>query len=169
MGPAPAPRPREPPLAGAALAVALVPLTLMGVLLGIVSAFLVPVGARIGGGIPSLGGETGPTSPGGTSAAGRLLAAADGGAGGVPLSVGVALGALGCLGLALLARLTTGERLAGLAPVTGWLVIALLANTSVHGDLVLPAGLEPGVLFLYAGVIGGALGLLPRSLLPGRT
>jgi len=146
VGPAPAPRPREPPLAGAALAVALVPLTLMGVLLGIVSAFLVPVGARIGGGIPSLGGETG-----------------------VPLSVGVALGALGCLGLALLARLTTGERLAGLAPVTGWLVIALLANTSVHGDLVLPAGLEPGVLFLYAGVIGGALGLLPRSLLPGRT
>jgi len=170
----------EPPLAGVALVLALVPLTAMGAVLGTISAFLVPVGFRLGGGVPSVGGAN-VTTPGGTSALPPLvgavhplavhpmavhpLAAADGGAGGVPISLGVGLAFLGCLGLAALARVCTGERLAALAPITGWLVIAVLANMPIHGGLVLPAVLEPGLLFLYAGVVGGCLGLLPQAVL----
>jgi len=170
----------EPPLAGVALVLALVPLTAMGAVLGTISAFLVPVGLRLGGGVPSAGGAS-VTTPGGTSALPPLvgaahpmavhpmavhpLAAADGGAGGVPISLGVGLAFLGCLGLAALARVCTGERLAALAPITGWLVIAVLANMPIHGGLVLPAVLEPGLLFLYAGVVGGCLGLLPQAVL----
>ncbi len=170
----------EPPLAGVALVLALVPLTAMGAVLGTISAFLVPVGFRLGGGVPSVGGAN-VTTPGGTSALPPLvgaahpiavhpmavhpLAAADGGAGGVPISLGVGLAFLGCLGLAALARVCTGERLAALAPITGWLVIAVLANMPIHGGLVLPAVLEPGLLFLYAGIVGGCLGLLPQAVL----
>jgi len=140
----------------------------------------VPVGFRLGGGVPSVGGAN-VTTPGGTSALPPLvgavhplavhpmavhpLAAADGGVGGVPISLGVGLAFLGCLGLAALARVCTGERLAALAPITGWLVIAVLANMPIHGGLVLPAVLEPGLLFLYAGVVGGCLGLLPQAVL----
>jgi hypothetical protein len=149
----------EPPLAGARLLASVAVFALIGAMLGIVSAFLVPTGHRFGvhnGVLPATSAGTG-----GLMAAGPPATTASNG---TLLSLGVILAFAGCLGLGLLARHTAGERIVALAPVSAWLIIALLALTEVRGDLVLPT-IEPGIEFLYAGVIGGALSLLPRNLL----
>lgn len=149
----------EPPLRGAAFGLHIALLTVLGALLGVGSAFAVPVGPRIGVVAGAIDADTG-------APAQALAAAAQGGSYGTLLSLGVAVAFLGVLLLGVAVRVSTGSRLAPLGPVTGWLVVALLALSNVRGDLVLPAMVTPGIAFLFAGVIGGSLTLLPTVLLP---
>lgn len=147
----------EPPLRGIAFGVHIIVLTALGALLGIVTAFAVPFGPRVGV-------VEGPIA---VATAGPLqaLAATQSGSYGTLLSVGVALAFIGVLLIGIMTRKATGSRLAPLGPITGWLIIALLALSDVRGDLVLPAVVTPGIAYLFAGVIGGSITLLPVARL----
>lgn len=150
----------EPPLRGVAYGVHIAVFTVLGVLLGILTAFSVPFGYRVGVTPGPIGG--------GSTAPVQALAAPQGGSYGTLLSVGVLLAFVGVLLLGVVTRKATGSRLAPLGPTTGWLVTALLALSSgpFGGDLLIPAMVTPGIPYLFAGVIGGALTLLPTVLLP---
>ena len=152
----------EPPLRGLAFGLHISAFSVIGALLGIVTAFAVPFGPRVGVVQGPIGDE--PTAPA------QALAAVQSGSFGTLLSVGVVLAFFGVLLVGILARRATGSRLAPLGPITGWLVIALLALSEgpFGGDLVLPAMVTPGIAYLFAGVIGGSVTLLPSAILPAR-
>lgn len=107
------------------LIAALVVTALMGFLLGVIGAFLVPTGPRVGG---------------------------------VLLSVGVAVAVVGVPALARFTGWVSGERLLGLAPLTGFVAAGTLAQNLRHGGVILPtAPAAPDWLATWAFLLGGAL------------
>lgn len=127
----------EPPPGLEALVAAVLVTAVEGFVFGVVAAFLVPAGPRVGG---------------------------------VLLSVGVGMAVVGVALLARFAAWVGGERLVGLAPVTGFLAAATLAQHLWHGGVVLPtASGAPDWLATYLFLLGGALSGGLAVALPARS